>query len=487
MFNKRILFYVLMIFVPLVLLSIGSGCNVSAPNAEPATIPGPVHPNGSGPVTIYYGPNTSHGHSWAQCAPDGTVGLVYFKLSESQSGSTDRTTSTANGSLIYKTRDLDNHEQEEVVDTGTGMEISVLVYDLSGQPHIFTAVSDDTRQLIYYFQKTSAAAWEREIILDSANEGGKYIYELSAATGSADSFHLLVLKIRANPDSQEYINAYKGANLYHLSNADGSWNNQLIHHYDTIYTLDEYVKILHRQDLAVDREGFVHVVFGEQINGGNPSRLRYASNRSGQWVLETAQAPDSGSPDSAGWFPSLSLDQEDRPAISCTYVARVPTGSARYAKLHLLRRIAENEWQSTLVAENDDGYYGGDGRNYTGALSHLKFDQNNNPHIIFSDIASSHAGNNYLNLGNIRYAEYNGSSWKISTLYRQTRPESYFKATEMYGLCLLFYGPKDNKELSHFHRSLCHLLFSLGRLAVLSCCGVRSVLTAFVWPGSVSS
>ncbi|MFC1564802.1 T9SS type A sorting domain-containing protein [candidate division KSB1 bacterium] len=106
----------------------------------------------------------------------------------------------------------------------------------------------------------------------------------------------------------------------------------------------------------------------------------------------------------------------------------------------MLKRLAENDWQKTVIADHDDGYHGGDGRQYTGGLSHLVFDKNNTPHIIFSDIASTHwphPENQRLNMGNIRYGFLENDTWNITTIYRQPLPTRFFIATEMYGMCLI--------------------------------------------------
>ena len=133
-----------------------------------------------------------------------------------------------------------------------------------------------------------------------------------------------------------------------------------------------------------------------------------------------------------------------RAGISCAYIARVPTGSARYSKLIYASRTDGN-WVNQIVAEYDDGYHGRDGRDYTGGLTHLVFDRSDNPHIAFTDIASSHGPSNYFNLGNIRYAALKDGSWDISTIYRQPLPNSFYDATEMYGLCLLI--PKNTNSI----------------------------------------
>ena len=106
-----------------------------------------------------------------------------------------------------------------------------------------------------------------------------------------------------------------------------------------------------------------------------------------------------------------------------------------------------NTWEQEIIADSDDGYYGTDGRRYTGGLIHLVFDKNNIPHIIFSDIASSHAGMNYFNLGNIRYAVKEVDEWKISKIYEQPLPNGFTNATEMYGMCLLISNEIDKIQI----------------------------------------
>jgi hypothetical protein len=90
-----------------------------------------------------------------------------------------------------------------------------------------------------------------------------------------------------------------------------------------------------------------------------------------------------------------------------------------------------------VIASQDDGYYGGDGRNFTGALCHLIFDSYNKPHIVFSDIAATHWDYQRMNVGNIRYGFFSDGNWDIKTIYRQPLPEGFFNATEMHGICLI--------------------------------------------------
>jgi hypothetical protein len=383
----------------------------------------------AGPVIIYYGLNDSHSRSWVQLKEDGIVGITYFQRFES---------SDDEGTLIYKTIHPDGSENTDSVTTGRRLEKSVLLYDAVSNPHIFVASSDNFDQVIDHYQKNGAGQWQSETIIHFYNEGGKFIYELSADTDPDHSFHLLILKTRSDIDSDDFWDAWINSYLYHLTNATGVWEKELIHNYDMAYTYDMYVKSSSRQDIKVDNDGYVHVTFSEQINATEtPSRLLYATNKTGVWEIETALNYDYGPSDDAGWFPSLCLDASGTPYISCMYVNRVATLSAVYCKLFLLERLGDHNWQSEIIADHDDGYYGGDGRNYTGGLSHLVFDKDDTPHIIFSDIASTHwPGSQRLNVGNIRYGVPEDGAWNFTTIYRQPLPTGFLNATEMYGMCL---------------------------------------------------
>jgi hypothetical protein len=381
------------------------------------------------PVIIYYGLNESHSRSWAQINEDGIVGIAYFQRFED---------SENEGTLIYKTIHPDGSENTDSVTIGTRLEKSVLLYDSLSSPHIFVAKSDDFDQVIDHYQKNGNGQWQSETVIHFYNEGGKFIYELSADTGPGHSFHLLLLKTRSDVDSDDFWDAWINSYLYHLTNATGVWEKELIHNYDTAWTEDMYIKSSSRQDIKVDDDGHVHVTFSEQINATEtPSRLRYASNKTGAWELEIALNYDYGPSDDAGWFPSLDIDTSGTPYISCMYVNRVPTLSAMYCKLFLLKRLGDNDWQYEIIADRDDGYYGGDGRKYTGALSHLVFDEANTPHLVFSDIASTHwPGSQLLNVGNIRYGVLEDGVWNFTTIYRQPLPTGFLSATEMHGMCL---------------------------------------------------
>jgi len=383
-------------------------------------------------VTIYYCLNDSHSRNWVRENGEGTIGITYFERFVN---------SEPEGTLLYQTIHTDGSVNIDTVTIGTRLEKSVLLFDALNAPHIFVAQSNDADQFIDHYFKSSDGSWQSETIIHFWSEGGKFIYELSAEKGPDHSFHLLVLKTRSDIDSDDYNWAWLDSYLFHVTNMTGSWQKELIRNYDMAFTYDTYIKSSSRQDLKIDKDGYLHVTFSEQINAqDDPSRLWYATNKSGSWTFEIALNHDYGIRDDAGWFPSLCLDRNETPYISCMYVKRCYTYSAQYCKLYLLKRSGENTWTKTIIADHDDGYYGHDGRDYTGGLTHLVFDENNTPHIIFSDIASTHwphPENQCLNMGNIRYGVLEDDVWNLTTIYRQPLPTRFFIATEMYGMCLI--------------------------------------------------
>jgi len=381
-------------------------------------------------IVIFYGLNDSHSKSWVRENAKGVVGISFFRHLKG---------SHTDGALLYKAIYPDGSVSIETITNDPELEKSVLLFDSLSNPHIFVARSDDYDQIIEHYFKTENGEWQNETIIHFYNEGGKFIYELSADAGPDYSFHLVILKTRSNIDSDDFMEAWRNSYLYHLTNATGRWEKELIHNYNMAYTYDMYIKSSCRQDIKIDKDGYVHVVFSEQIDGtDDPCRLLYATNKSGSWQIEVALNYHPGSRDDAGWFPSLCLDHNGIPCVSCMYINCVYTHSAMDCTLLLLKRKGWNDWTSEVVANQDDGYHGADGRDYTGGLSHLVFDGNNTPHIVFSDIASTHwPGTQRFNVGNIRHATLKDGGWKITTIYRQPSPAGFFSAAEMFGLCLV--------------------------------------------------
>lgn len=384
----------------------------------------------------FYGLNESNSRSWAQLSKDGIAGISYFQKNDYGSDA---------GILVYETINPDGTGNIDTVTTGNRLEKSVLLIDSLSSPHIFVARSNDSDQAIDNYSKDGTGQWQCETIINFNNEGGKFIYELSGDTGPDGSFYLLILKTRSDIDSADFNWAWLDSHLYLLTNVSGSWQKELIRNFDMGYNSAFYIKSSSRQDIKIDIDGYVHVTFNEQIDEiPDPSRLWYATNRTGQWVFEIAFNHAPGTRDDAGWFPSLCLNRDGIPYIACTYVKRYSGWSAMSSRLYLINRVSQNNWNTELVADQDDLYYGNDGRKYTGALTHLVFDDSNRPHIVFSDIASSHWEYNRLNVGNIRYGVFHAGSWHFNTIYRSPLPVAYLNAVEIHGLCLLYSDHADS-------------------------------------------
>jgi hypothetical protein len=198
------------------------------------------------PFVIHYGLNDSHSRSWVQNNSGGVTGIIFFNKFD---GSPDE------GTLIYKTILPDGSETKDSIIDGRRLEKCILLYDSLANPHIFVARSDTVDQVIDHYFKNNTGQWQNETIIHFYNEGGKFIYELSADKGPDHSFHLLILKTRSDVDSYDFMNAWINSHLYHLSNTTGNWVNELIYNYDMAYTYDMCMKSSIRQDIKVDREG----------------------------------------------------------------------------------------------------------------------------------------------------------------------------------------------------------------------------------------
>ena len=212
------------------------------------------------PVVIHYGLNDSHSKNWVQENANGVIGVSYFQRYEGD---------YTDGVLIYKTIQLDGSCNLDTVTSGTRLEKSVLLFDVFSDPHIFVARSNNENQVIEHHYKNNSDIWLNDTLYNFYNVGGKFIYELSADTGPDGSFHLLILKTRSDIDSDDYNWAWLDSYLYHMTNASGPWTVELIRNYDMGYTYDTDIKTSCRQDIKVDSEGFVHVVFREQINANS--------------------------------------------------------------------------------------------------------------------------------------------------------------------------------------------------------------------------
>ncbi|MFC1601040.1 carboxypeptidase regulatory-like domain-containing protein [Candidatus Sumerlaeota bacterium] len=368
--------------------------------------------------------NNSGGDSWVQYAPNGMLGMAYMGKEDGASGN--------DNNLIYLSMKTDGTIEREVVDTSTGLLI-ILLYDSKLQPHLFANNWGGSR-LYHYYKLNTSNVWHKVSVTYFSDS----LTQISGAISQDDSIHLLAIEsgLSENPT----------VNLKYLSNKGGPWSIQTIDTYKTLSYWSEnsgYVNGLLRQDFAIDANGNAHAVYGVQLahellpspNPQETSELRYATNMSGGWEIEVAVQPSDNSCN-AGWNPNIAM-QGSNPIIVSTFLEQVPSLSAQYAQLLYTTRAGSGGWSKWAAAGTADGYYGGDGGNFTGFAPHLFFDIYDHPHILFNDIASSHDEyGNYLQIGQIRYAHHNGADWQISTLIHEPSPSDYWSGNQIRLPCI---------------------------------------------------
>jgi hypothetical protein len=211
---KKVVYNFIMVMAMFGLL-IFTGCKSSSQQPNPGQ--NPPAPDDESEFTIYYALNESHSASWVRQSAQGVVGIVYGVFGQGTAIQDGRNP----GSLVYKTIMPDGSENEEVVTTDRGVDKSVLLYDSNSFPHIFYARSDNSDQAILHVYQNGGTGWTKETVINFANEGGRFIYELSADIDKNDSIHLLVLKTRSNPDSSDFSTRMRTATSTILPMAPG--------------------------------------------------------------------------------------------------------------------------------------------------------------------------------------------------------------------------------------------------------------------------
>jgi hypothetical protein len=292
---------------------------------------------------------------------------------------------------------------------------AALVYDSQSRPHVFQA----SGTTIIHYAKNSGNWGEVERITDT--QANASIAVLEVGIGAGDVLHFAALS-SGSP-----------RNLTYGSNRGGSWNWSTI---SSVSDADPYYwapPFAPRWlSMAIDGNNAAHIAYRSSMDitrdsGGHPraySILKYASNKNGSWQTDqVVQTPADQSGEAANGA-SIAIAPDGKPRIVSWYDERADSGSAQESRLYFHQQDANGNWSSDIIFQSPDGYAAGDGPKGTGFSPHLRYDQSGRAHLLFLD----HAGEHFSNIGqqeyagNLRHAWFNGSSWSVETIARQTNP-----------------------------------------------------------------
>ncbi len=165
-------------------------------------------------------------------------------------------------------------------------------------------------------------------------------------------------------------------------------------------------------NFAVDSKGQVHAVFN------NDGELGYAVTAAGAWKQEIVLA-QANNRHNTGFDAYVALDANDQPLIAGSQSTHYVGWSIQTLKLYLYTRGASGTWTSELIADQADGYVGGDGNKYTGFQIQLWLNGLGHPTVTWNDLASWHLTYNYRAPGQIRYAVKACGKWHHLTAFKQ--------------------------------------------------------------------
>lgn len=176
--------------------------------------------------------------------------------------------------------------------------------------------------------------------------------------------------------------------------------------------------------LRVGPDGTVHALYTRTEYPCDPCNLDLyygRLERGGAWTEEVVQASRWGAPDDAfATMARLALDASGEPLVAAAWQQRAVTGSLKSSELRLYGRGA-GTWCFETIADEVDGYRGGDGARMTGADPNLVVDELGRIHVVFQDLAQWHDGQGWSNgvSGQVRHAVRSGRTWTRTTLFPQ--------------------------------------------------------------------
>ena len=316
----------------------------------------------------------------------------------------------------YRTMQADGTTQDESLPPwswplsygGSGLQhwCWLLGYDAAGLPHCLARTSASSSRGCDVSYRMADGTWVSDTVISPSN--GTYSGEFKAAVQDNGAVHVLSYTMQ-------------GSVTYYYKSG-GVWLS------DVVYTAASG-EFINSAAIAVDSSGRPHIAYNVYFDYDLGLDLRYAQKSTGGWIYETVRrTQDYGN---AGTRPSIAMMPNGQPAIASTFQDFHDVGgSIMYAYLQYSTRTGADAWHHATIATHADNFAGSDGSQYTGYHPHLAFDGSSRPHIVFSDLASSHfpldiGGGVWVSAqssqrGQIRHAYHNGAGWQLATLYRQT-------------------------------------------------------------------
>lgn len=358
------------------------------------------------------------GFETVQYAADGKLGFIVWK----------------DTGLIYRERNTAGGWTEQTIDNGgrvftpiTGFNYwgpreeyrfqrsAGLVFDSFSKPHVFIVSGRN----VAHHTRNAAGAWTLSETI-SNNQANGDIEVLEVGVGPNNVFHLGALTVGSS------------RNLTYGSNKNGTWTwSKVSDVTDAPPTYWAPPFAPRWLSMAVDSSNFAHFAFRSSMDisnhaAGYPraySTLKYAHNKNGGWAHQVVQTPVDISGEAANGA-SIAIAADGKPRIVSWYDERADTGSAQESYLYFHQQDGAGNWVKSLVNRTADGYVAGDGNKGTGFSPYLRFDSRGRAHILFMDHAGEHfdvvGQQEYA--GNVRHAWWNGSSWSVETVFRQTNP-----------------------------------------------------------------
>ena len=264
-----------------------------------------------------------------------------------------------------------------------------LAFDASSRPHI---VCQHHRDYLHYYRQGNHWQCQQLCQLLSQELSLKitWITHYKLVLGQDGRLHLFL---------QAHAGRGRRAFVY------GIWDNHW-----------KFTELKHISDqifgAAIERSGKIHLAYEVDRH------LYYATNQGKSWKQEPVALRDNFDSEPA-WNASLAIDRRGKPFIAATFIQRGGGGSFRFAQLRLHSRHA-GKWSTKVIAARCAGYYGRDGKQYTGISPYLAIDDNGRKHIIFTDMASWHGseGNDYAS-GQLRYCWHDKNGWQTQIVYKQ--------------------------------------------------------------------